>query len=189
MKKALTVILTLVLVMSLSVPAFAEYIDYNYFDERSSGGATELVFMYTPASPTYTVAIPASMELSVGDNHLPIIVSDAENLGGKKVTVFLFDTSASTNISSELKEVRFALSNIANDHEVPYYLYDAYGSLISGTYRIGYGGDFLSDGLVLAEFVGNGSHDLVMGFNQNIVNMAQPNVLYSGYIIFGIKCE
>ena len=81
------------------------------------------------------------------------------------------------------------MSNIANDHEVPYYLYDAYGSLISGTYRIGNGGDFLSDGLVLAEFVGNGSHDLVMGFNQNIVNMAQPNVLYSGYITFGIKCE
>jgi len=63
MKKALTIILALALVMSLSVPAFAA---------PDSSKDTTLNFSLTIAGPAYTVTIPGTLPLGLGSTSLGI---------------------------------------------------------------------------------------------------------------------
>ncbi|MCL1982341.1 MAG: hypothetical protein FWG53_04515, partial [Clostridiales bacterium] len=173
MKKALTIILALALVMSLSVPVFAA----NPTDSR-----TDLSFILETAQPTYTVTIPGSLKLEIGDNVLPITVSDAVNLGGNNVVVTFEGTQYGTPV------VKYALMLQFNDsitNAVYYKIFDM--NDIDLQHGDGYTVP-VAPGIALASFAGNGSAKIRINVPDQ-TGWAYPNVLYTGYITFGIKLE
>lgn len=82
MKKITTFILCAVLCAAMSVPAFAADLDKD-----TPGGSTQIT---TGSEPTYTVTIPASLNIdynSTATKTLPITATDVFLEAGKKVSV------------------------------------------------------------------------------------------------------
>ena len=175
MKKFLTLILALALVMSLSVPVFAAGDSYN---QNDTGGQTDLTFTYDPASPTYTVTIPGSLTLAIGDNNLPIAVSDTDNLGGKKVTVTFEETQ---DYSMAIPGYFLNLATVVDliGYTITYKLFDADNHDVTYDYS---GYNSVLEGTVLAEFTTDGTKNIKI----NIPSSAYTVGTYTGYIVFGI---
>ena len=173
MKKFLTIILALALVMSLSVPVFAT---------NPTSGQTDLSFIYVN-EPVYTVAIPPALALELGNNYLPITVSDVQYLGDKTITVTFEGTQRRSNPGNEPARYYLQLSyqNISNS-----FLYDLFDSM-----DIEAEGFFVTvqQGRWLADFQSNGTKTIRLFIDPDVINgsILTPNVPYTGYIIFGIK--
>ena len=169
MKKTLTIILALALVMGLSVPAFAA-------EEHK----TDLSFTYTVASPTYTVTIPGSMALEFGYNYLPITVSDMENLGGKTIVITFEGNQHGPFSEGSIYYDSFLWKNGINNKatNLTYSLYIENGECY---------GYYNAIGEMLLTFQDNGTKELTVGVPVN--SNVEPNTPYTGWVIFGIKCE
>jgi len=180
MKKFLTLILALALVLSLSVPVFAA---------NETSARTDLSFIYADNEPSYIVTIPASLELSMGENFLPITVTDAENLNGKKITVTIEGTNEPNGIGgfATVLHVPYEILLSGYTNEVRYNIFNAEGNLI------GEGGPhiFAVHDRTLAEFDGNGEKSIKISNIESVWSPPSfpimPNVPYTGYIVFGIK--
>ena len=189
MKKFITIILTLALVLSLSVPVFAA--------ENPTEAKTELWFTYTVPEPVYTVTIPATINLKLNEGgHLDVTVSDIENIGNKKISITLEDalTGRPDFFSSSPIHDYFVLRN--KDVSENSTLYDGY-------YRdIGYiiwtpsngGLNYLPNyDWELMQFAENETKQLGFGIlpyngdDELDVSKLLPNSPYTGYIVFGIK--
>ena len=176
MKKFLIIILALALVMSLSVPAFAE---------NETSGQTNLTFTYSSASPTYTVTIPATLTLTVGDNLLPITVSDTADLEGKEVIV-TFD-STQQNKSAYSDAVIQHMGGGSNNYFVEYDVYDSNNSKISDTHP----SEFvviINKDAELAKFAVDGTKNIKLVLH-NKLDDGRPipvGIAFTGYIRFGI---
>ena len=160
----------------LSVPVFAA---------NETGGQTDLTFTYDPSSPTYTVTIPATLTLTVGDNLLPIEVSATANLGGKNVVVTFEETQEFTG-SGRYATTLWENGTIGSD-SVRYTLYDAAGQLAPYFFT---SPELTEIGFTLAEFTGDGTKNIRMEINENYITVSgvpvTQNVPYTGYIVFGI---
>jgi len=181
MKKTLTIILALALVMSLSVPALAA---------NQTEGRTDLIFTYIPAEPVYTVTIPGSLNLEIGMNFLPITISDAENLRDKTVVVTFEGTQ---EYSSSFDWYFLSLQSEVIDssvYSIPYSIIGANG--------VELGNDpgnpgIATSGIALAEFTDNGTKQITAFIDEDdvyidkLMNELHANTLFTGYIIFGIK--
>ena len=170
MKKLLSIILALALVMSLSVPAFAadetRKVDLSFYEEENG--------------PVYTVTIPGSLDLTRGDNWLTITCF-TDSLFDKTVTVTFEGTQTSNQFVLHTDWIGNQSYNLA------YRLYD-----FNNVY-VGYAP---FPGRVLVEFdtktySGNLEEKIRIFIDpDDTINDGidfQPGVPYSGYIIFGIK--
>ena len=168
MKKFLIFTLALALLMSLSVPAFA-----TEYDQDDTGGQTNLSFMV--AGPTYTVTIPAALNLTTGDNLLPIEVSDAD-LDGKTIKV----TFEGTGDAFSATAYNLNLFPSGGGTYLEYNLFDSTGS------SIGYG--VATKGTKLAEFTSDGTKNIKIYIAPSVVTASwfQKGIAYTGYITFGI---
>jgi len=169
MKKYLSIILALVLVLSLSVPALA--VD----DTRQ----TELSFYYyAEPEPEYYVTIPDAIELEIGDNFLEITVSEAENLGNKEIKVTLEDTQShfDGNCILELLSPNIGIN---------YHLYDATGMPV----RTPESPWIVAPGHVLAVFGEPCTQVLNIYISDKVFDDSAfvPTDYYTGYIVFGIR--
>ena len=177
MKKFLTLFLAVALVMSLSVPAFAA--DY---DETDSSAQTD--FSLTIAGPTYTITIPATMNLSVGNNYLPITVSDMDNFSGEKIVV----TAKETQAEYSTHFMFYLWPNGTEPGNDEYIIYTVINSASAGLARIVKDTQFK-----VAEFTANGTNNvqiIVEGYVGNPPGTPIPTgVPYTGWIVFGISVE
>ena len=186
MKKFLTLFLAVALVMSLSVPAFAA--DY---DETDSEAQTNLSF--TLAGPTYTITIPATMNLSVGNNNIPITVSDMDNFSGEKIVVTAKETQAEEDIGSGTYFYDF---HLWPNGTIPAMLADV---LMYTVHRLDGTSDYYaispSETHIVAEFTANGTENVqitVMNYLGHPLGALDPiptGVPYTGWITFGISVE
>ena len=177
MKKLITIILTLALVMSLSVPVFAAD------DERQ----TNVSFTYDAPTPSYTVTIPAEITLSLdGPVSLAVEASNVENLGGRKIVVTHEDSSKAVIPYSMYTNERLAVSNANANGQ--------YYSILG--FSIGNSQLTLPDqGSVLLEFETNETKYLNFVMVTDAFSSAEdfdatrilPNSPYTGWITFGIK--
>ena len=173
MKKFFTMILALALVLSLSVPAFAA---------NETNGQTDLTFTYGN-TPTYTVTIPASLTLAVGDNDLPITASDVADLNGKTITVTFEGTMPNDKDAVDDRYYTRLWLNGSNvgGNAIRYDLYDADGQYVStfGT---------CAAGTVLASFTTSGIQNIRIYIDPFYVTTSgfQPGAPYTNYITFGI---
>ena len=181
MKKALTLILTLALVISMAVPAFAAD---KVYTENDTTGQTNLSFTAPAAAvPTYTVTIPSNLALAIGHTSLPITVSDSADLGSNGIIVI---TAESTNQLFAGTSDRYLTSLYPNGvymqtNRVDYYLKDANGEYITDF-------NYFDSGAILATFDGNGAKSI----NFEIIAVdyyVQPGVPYTGWIQFGIQLK
>lgn len=175
MKKYLTLILALALVLGLSVPAFAA----NETEKR-----TDLSFVYEVAEPIYTVTIPGSLALKSGGNAVPITVSDADDLNGKAVRVSI----ESTNYGSRICLVRVGAANPTSLTQSSDHIF------ATGEIRIGEKRLALAPGPspMPTESIGGGFYNFYANETLNLTfslptELAIPNEVYTGYIIFGIS--
>ena len=168
MKKTLTIILAMALVMGLSVPVFAA---------NETSGKTDLTFTYA-AVPSYTVSIPATLTLELGDTNLPITLSDAENLDGKSVVITFEGTQQSADGNQ-------FVTILAPPQGVEDGLF--YGILNVNGQQIGGGSKVISPGLHLVALDAEGTANIKI----NIPETSVPNIVsganYTGYITFGIS--
>jgi len=182
MKKAFCFILATALVLCLSVPAFAT--EYN---ETDTQGRMNLSFTYNePPAPTYTVTIPASLDLSVGDNPFSVGVSDAENLGGKSVVITFHSSYNTLSIGEKYYPClgpQFTTGSIYYQY-IPFRIYDQNGvepAVIWGS--------------TLAQFDDNGTAELNIKIDLALLESYQPGKelkpggTYSGYMTFGIALQ
>jgi len=176
MKKFLTIILALALVMSLSVPVFAA---------NPTSGKTDLSIIIETPQPTYTVSIPSALDLQLGGNQLIITASDIEDLGGKRIAVSF---EGNGNIATYFGPSTYLALAYEEDHTT-YYV--DYGISINGVPQSSGPPYFLSLGHVLMYFSGNGGPDfgdeVWLYIDPNLANSVKPDVQYTGIIFFGIK--
>ena len=173
MRKFLTIILALALVMSLcAVPAFAA---------NETSGQTDLTFTYTAPEPTYTVTIPASLDLAFGDNYLDITVSDTANLGGSAIAVTFEGTQDFDYVAPLGRPAYYThlwLDGEDNGNYVQYDLYDAFMNQIDNPSR---------SGISLAEFGEPGTQAIKIVVPEDQPDAMTQDASYSGYITFGIQ--
>jgi len=163
MKKLTTIILAVALVMCLSVPVFAT--DYNQDDP---GGDTTLNYVYKP-DPIYTVTIPMTLNLNVGDNLLTLNVSGAEHLNSKTIRVTCEGTQHEDN------DLVLECADAAEGKKtLNYGLYNAKGNLVGIS-------------AIMADFSGNGSQDIKIEIGEGSLMSIEPFKLYTGTITFGIE--
>ena len=120
MKKIFTVILTVALLMSLSVTAFAA---------NTTGGSTEVSFN---VDPTYTVTIPATVELQKVDT--------------EGVITYENDYTLTAEAGVRLKKNEYIEVTVASD----FIMTTTEGATLA--YTITAGGNAVSGGGVVAEF-------------------------------------
>ena len=198
MKKLISIIIFVAIVVCMTIPVFAE----NY-DQDDTEGQTD--FKLELGSPTYTVTIPTMKNLAIGDNFLPIEVSDAQNLNGKSIVITFESTQAKACNSFyplayslilwrdpvPTGVVTMYMSDYSN--WVNYYLYDENGvqkgekdTIISFHNRTPY---VLDAGKILASYTKDGIKQIKMYIPPENVDHISTSVEYSGYIVFGIGVE
>ncbi|MCL1816866.1 MAG: hypothetical protein FWG43_04615, partial [Clostridiales bacterium] len=212
-KKYITLILTLALVLSLFVPAFAE-------GAVGSGDMVEVGFTFEVNEPKYTVEIPAVIELELGETvNLPVTATiyNPELLVGRKI-VFTLEDAVVGDIKSFFPDgVEPAEIHAWNDFLVVkndfapsgYYktlCYMVSGEILNYDALHGYespAANWYMHGWKFFEFTEsdtknlgfwcpgptNGFHDSegnVVWFN---VSKVYPNSQYSGWVTFGIRLE
>jgi len=168
MKKYLSIILALALVLSLSVPVFAA---------NESSAQTDLSFTAELAAPSYTVTIPSSLNLNLGDTYLPIEISEVENIDNKAVVVTFEGTQQSAGVNqfiTLLEPPKGVLSGIY------YGIYDI------NNLRIGGGSNVISAGLYLVAMNGEGEANIRINIPTDTPDIV-PGATYQGHIVFGIK--
>lgn len=197
MKKIATLILSLALALSLSVPVFAE----TYSDGEAA--KTEVYFNYAPVKPKYVVEIPAKIELKLGqDVYLPVTVSSLDSLNGEKVAISLEDALAGD--VSWYGNNQFHDQLIVKNPNAPDGYYSTLGYKIWG-YVPGY--DIWAyfhnlpapvDELRLLNFSEDGTQNIILhlytvspydgspGYTLNPA-LIYPNSEYYGKVIFGIR--
>ena len=157
----------------LSVPVFAA---------NETGGQTDLTFTYDPSSPTYTVTIPGSLALNIGDNLLPIEVSATANLGGKDVEV-TFEGTQDDFIDFFTS---YSFPALENDSDFIFYnLYNADNTEVSSAWGSSIR---VEHGVILATFSDNGTKSIKLAL-QNTLYDGEPiptGETFTGYIVFGI---
>jgi hypothetical protein len=137
--------------------------------------------------PLYTVTIPSELKLAEGDNQFNIEVSNAENLGDKKVIITLERTQH--NNGGSFAQTLWANGNepdvfdVSLDYNNQFFHYEIYVP-----YSTSYAGVF-SAGAEFAVFAGNGVQNSNIRISASNAARALPEVPYTGYIIFGIKLE
>ena len=216
MKKFITIILALALVMSLSVPVFAA--------PNQTEAQTNLSFAYEAVEPVYTVTIPGTLSLGFGDNYLPIEVSDTANLNNKSVAITFEGTQTEADfpqfaythyaliLVNPNKNIPVLYSTLDHDDFITYRLFDEFGDRFYGdlggvtcpsVFRqfvyalthsafLNQSGDPLDSRGILAKYDKDGVKNLKIviendGLYYNSPDYLTPNVTYTGYIIFGIK--
>ena len=163
MKKTFSIILALALMLCLSVPAFAA--DY---DQDAGSGQTDLTYTSPTPSPIYTVSIPSTLALAVGDTTLNFVVSAIANLpGGKSIEIKIDETSEADN-AFKLRNNGAAVTTCA------YTVKDASNANVAAA------------GTVVASFTANGTKGITINIAQSTVDGLTPSTAYAGYLVFGI---
>ena len=214
MKKYITLILALALVMSLSVPAFAEG------ETVGPGDKVEVGFTFEVNEPKYTVEIPAVIELELGEMvNLPVTTTiyNPELLVGRKIVLTLEDA-----LAGDIKSCFPDGSSPAEIHAWDDFLVVRNDSAPAGYYKTfmytikgdimnidelhNYGAtaaNNLSHGWKFFEFTVSGTKNLGFwclgpgdGWNDSEGNLVMfdtgkiyPNSAYTGWVTFGIKLE
>ena len=210
MKKYITLILALALVMSLSVPVFAV----------GPGDKVEVGFTFEVNEPKYTVEIPAVIELELGETvNLPVTatVYTPELLVGRKIVLTLEDAAVG-DIKSFFPEGSSPAEYCAWDDYLVvrndsapagYYKtleYLIYGEIdnIDEPHNLGSSAAiWLMQGWKFFEFTASGTKNLGFecigpsaGFDDSEGNSVwfdagkvYPNSTYTGWVTFGIKLE
>jgi len=181
MKKALTIILALALVMSLSVPAFAAD---NEYTEKDKEGKTDISF--TISEPTYTVTIPASVALNYTagtdtTTNLPITVSDSENLNGRSIVITVEATNdliTSGALAGLYQNCLYPADPVDGNDRIPF-------DFASVEDDAGNMGQFPS-GYVLVTFSADGVKNIGFIMQGTLNSSVRPGVAYTGWIQFGI---
>ena len=172
MKKLMTLLLAVALVMSLSVPAFA-----TEYDETDTEATVNLSFSLL-AAPSYTVTIPGSLNLVEGNNYLPITVSDSADLNGGSVVVTYEETSCSSfgSYFCTYLLIDGGTDELSSVYDYIYYgIYDYLNNFV----------DHSDTGTTVALFTTDGTKSITL----KIVStdyMLQPTATYTGWITFGI---
>jgi len=202
MKKALTIILAMALVMSLSVPVFA----------ADSSQNTNLTFSYAVAGPEYTVTIPPSLNLVIGDNALPISCEITKPLGRYDEILVTFEATQQHELGTPgTGNAVYELALRFNENRmvfVPYHLFDADGGeMKTGTmgYPYGFEVDRLKDGSLLVAFNAKNFKPGELGDDNEVTRYINievvgtevqalidngrfyPTETYTGFITFGIR--
>ena len=179
-EKIISITLAAALLICLSVPAFA-----------GNTQRTDISYTHTKVEPTYTVSIPCTLDLYLGDNFLNVEVSDAENLG-EDDAIYIYLAGAGNHLTDY-----HSLNNYQNvslrSREVPgvinYTLYDVLkGNKLNINVLQGYDDyRFPVYNAVLAEFGGNGQGSVIISIEKELlIGGHQDTGTYNGYIIFGI---
>ena len=191
MKKALTIILTLALVMSLSVPAFA-----------ATNKDTTLNFTPVIAAPEFTVSIPPTLDLAIGNNGLKVEVQLEKMIGQYDVIEVTFEgtqnsmagrSTLSLSAAGASQSIRYSLIDALNNpvptHEFSGTLWAWHGALLAA---FDYGAAYD------AGVEGQGWHGLMTANLtiridgedvQKLIDNGQfrPGETYTGTITFGIS--
>jgi hypothetical protein len=172
MKKFLSITLALVLMMSLSLTAFAA---------NQTSGQTDLSFTHAgPAAPTYTVTIPASLDLKIGDNPVDITVSDMQNMNGKSVVV----TFEGTQRYVPPREMYDLVLSANDGRNLYYFLIDEAGKESPNE---------APKGITLVTFSSNSTRSYTILFDPEGRNGDDfreiPPGVFTGYITYGIKVQ
>ena len=195
MKKYITLILALALVMSLSVPAFAEG------ETVGPGDKVEVGFTFEVNEPKYTVEIPAVIELELGGVvNLPVTVSGGatETLTGRKIVLTLEDA-----LNGDISYLPDGVHPhhdwlIVENNSTPSGYYKSLWYVIISNETVS---DRLEPGKTLLEFTVDGEKDLVFYMPEGILGSVDgdaydldagkvyPNSTYTGWVTFGIKLE
>ena len=172
MKKISLMILVLTLLTSMSAPVIA-----------ADDWQTTLTYTNNIPEPSYTVTIPGSLDIKEGYSYLPITLTDFENSGDKKVTI----TFEGTQEPNKVGDIIYGYSFVLYPNGIPLYsgdaviyqLFDANNDPLEYSYS----------GQTLAVFSRNGMKEIGIRLTNEDIRDTQPNVPYTGYIVFGIKCE
>jgi len=180
MKKFAIIILALALVLSLSVPVFAAD------NERQ----TKVSFSYTPPAPSYTVSIPATIELELDEYvSLDVTVSDIENLGNKKIAITL-DDALTGDVSWCPDNVYHDFLIVSNPGVAGDY-YTTLGYEFSSAQTGNSGSRLWHATLLEFEYDDTLSFDIWLYTDADVYNVDTsrifPNSPYTGWITFGIK--
>ena len=183
MKKALTIMLALALVLSISAPAFAAEDDYRQ---------TNLNFYYSVSEPTYSVTIPSSMDLFLDIVTLSnVTVTDVTNLNGKTIAITVEDATNGDVSWFDVNEHHDYL--IVENLEATGKYYKTLAIAVIGELNtITRLGEF-TDGRLLFEFTEDDTKDIGFTALSSVApyqldpGLIYPNSYYTGYIIFGIK--
>lgn len=178
MKKYLCIILALALALSLSVPAFAA----NETEKR-----TDFSYIKEVPEPSYTVTIPASLQLRYEETVNLTFTVQTENLGGKNVYIFFEGTQDEDDL---LLLYNAQAAGLGYSNKIAYGI-DAY--LFGGAYA------YIEVGEGLLKFEGS-STDKISFFVTATGNETYyknhrpgetfkiaPSLPYTGYIVFGIR--
>ena len=182
MKRALTIILALALVMGLSAPALAVEDDYRQ---------TELYFYYDVSEPTYSVTIPSSIDLFLDEFVLHnITANDVTNLNGKTIAISIEDALNGDVSWFDVNENHDYL--IVENLEATGRCYKTLAiGIICGSKTFNRLGDLTDQ--ILFEFTEDDSKDIGFGVLSSVApyqldpGLIFPNSQYTGYIIFGIS--
>jgi len=173
MKKFISIILTLSLVLSMSAAAIAEYDETRW---------VEVSFYEEVAAPAYYVTIPEAVQLSytgMDFNYINIKVSEISNLpNAKAVGILLADASHVYGMHPRTLALH---GHFEGKTDYDYYLRYA----IHGSYHSAYDLDYGQDAL-LGYYNEEGSDQYYFEILTDY-DKIMPNVAYSGYIVFGIK--
>jgi hypothetical protein len=168
MKKTISLILILALMMCLSVPIFASEqnnrtdFTYNHFRE-----------------PSFTVVIPAVLQLRAGDNYLQILSSDIKYLGDDQIVVYLADSGNQVSGLQDPSAV-FQLLGVETGVSVFYQLRNRYGWVQHFPPQVN------AIGTILTWLDDSASHDDIRLHIPPRTVADHPNDTYQGYITFGI---
>ena len=171
MKKFLTLLLAVALVMSLSVPAFA-----TEYDETDTEATTNLSFSLL-AAPTYTVTIPGSLNLVEGNNYLPITVSDSADLDGGSIVI----TAEETNDPHGTPDNWVQRLVVGGGESASDYINYHINNIDLNDY-------VFTSGTEIFSFTADGTQNVILNIKA-LTNMAQPTETYTGFLTFGIAYE
>ena len=180
MKKLLSILLALALVLSLSAPVFAA--------PNQTEAQTNLSFVYEPAVPVYTVSIPASLTLAIGDNYMEIeLVTEVDTLQGRNVNITFEGTNYSDHGSTGMVLV---MQSDPNDYMGYVLFYQLRSELHSGSL---FSADIGKSLLVFDEYdgiIGNTGiavKPIIIYISPPPNAQIVPGRHFFGYINFGIK--
>ena len=183
MKKFLSVILATVLIFSLCAPVLA----------KEDNLETYLWFLYdeTP-EPKFTVTIVTELDLEVGHNPLPITVAPVQegnnDFGNKFVSITVESTQAQPD-TSELVCLDLWDASSANpydDVQLHYLLFDSFGTMIDQRDET-FTPSVIYKGTEVAVFDDYGTQYISIYVDESQLLFIDPDVKYTGHIVFGIK--